>query len=131
MLIAEWGGAAGQIKLKGATQLHFRVHLGLEEVIRATTVAFRAIECHIRIAQELIGLITVVGRHGDSYAGTNRNLVPEHLEWFRYQLNQACRQIRCIRRPGPSLNYGELVTSQARDSIGAADRHLHTFGDRA
>ena len=57
-----------QIELELAPILHLRVHFRLEEVIAAAAVRLGAIERHVGIAQELIGLVAVGRRHGDADA---------------------------------------------------------------
>ena len=55
-----------QIELELAALLHLRVHFRLEEMIAAAAVGFGAIERHVGVAQQLIGLVAVGRRHGDA-----------------------------------------------------------------
>lgn len=50
-----------EIEFADAPSLHSRIHLGLKEPIGSTPVRFRAIERHIAVLQELVGLDAVGG----------------------------------------------------------------------
>ncbi len=78
-----------QVEFEAAARLHLRVHLRLEEVIGAAAFALGAIERHVGVAQELIGLAAVGGRNGDAEAGADDDLMAEHVEGLRDRFDDA------------------------------------------
>ena len=69
-----------QIELEPAALLHLRVHFRLEEVVGAAALGLGAVERHVGVAQQLVGLVAVGRRHGDADAGADDDLVAEHVE---------------------------------------------------
>ena len=68
--------AVAQIDLELAARLHARVHLGLEEAERALAVGLGAVERHIGVLEQLVGVLAVAGRQRDADAGADRRPVP-------------------------------------------------------
>ena len=64
-----------QIDLKPAARLHARIHLRLEEAEGAAAVGLGAIERHVGVLEQPVGVVAVAGRERDADAGADRDLV--------------------------------------------------------
>src|SRR5262245_38283094 len=64
-----------QIELERAARLHSLVHLRLEDMITAAPFALGAVERHIGVAQELVSRRSIGGRHRDTDADADHELM--------------------------------------------------------
>ena len=70
---------AGEVAFKGATGLHLRVHLPLEEAVGTTPVAFGPVEGEVCIANDLLGARSVRRSAGVWRPGSRNGSMP--LAW--------------------------------------------------
>ena len=74
------GERLAQVELERAARLQPRVHLGLEEAVDAAPVRLGAIERHVGVLQQLVGVVAVARRDGDADAGADHHLVAVDVE---------------------------------------------------
>ena len=91
-------------------------------MIGAAPFALGAVERHVGVAQQLVGLGAVGGRDGDAEAGADHDLMAEHVEGLRDRFDDAAGKLGRVGRPRADLNDRELVAAEAGDRIGAAHR---------
>ena len=120
-----------QVELEPPALLHLRVHFRLEEVIGAAAFRLGAIERHVGVAQQLVGLVAVGRRHGDADAGADDHLVAVDFERLGEGLDQVGGKLAGIGRPGAALHDGEFVAAEAGHRVDAAHHALQALGHRA
>ena len=120
-----------QVELQPAALLHLRVHLRLEEMIGAAAVGLGAIERHVGVAQQLIGLVAVGRRHGNADAGADDDLMAVNLERLQQRFDDLGGKLAGLARAGLALHDGKFVAAEARDRIDTAHHALQALGHRA
>ena len=120
-----------QVELQAPALLHLRVHFRLEEVVGAAAFRLGAIERHVGVAQELVGLVAVGRRHGDADAGADDHLMAVDFERLGERLDEFGGKLAGVGRPGAALHDGEFVAAKAGHRIDAAHHALQPLGHRA
>jgi len=120
-----------QIELERVMRLHLRIHFGLEEMMRAAPFALGAIERHVGVAQQLVGLFAVGRRDRDADADADHHLLAGNIERLGNRRDDAAGEFARLRRPGAHLDNGEFVATKARNRVGAANGSLQALGHRA
>ena len=120
-----------QIEFELAPLLHLRVHFRLEEMEGAAAVGLGAIERHVGIAQQLIGLVAVGRRHGDADRGADDDLMAVHVERLEQRVDDARGELAGIGRIGLAVHDGELVAAEPRHGLGAGHHALQPLAYRA
>ena len=107
-----------------AARLQARVHAGLEEAEGAAAVGLGAIERHVGVLQELVGVGAVGRRQRDADAGADHDLVAVELERLAESFDDRARRARRPRAAGAArdLQDRELVAAEARDDVGRRAR---------
>ena len=106
---------------KRAPRLHAGVHLRLEEAIDAAAVGLGAVERHVGVLQELVGVGAVGGRERDADAGVDHHHVAVNVVGRADRLGDAPGQPLRVGGIGDvGLDDGELVAADARDGVGFA-----------
>ena len=98
-------------------RLHAGIHLRLEEAERALALGLGAIERHVGVLQQPVGIVAVAGRQRDADAGADRDRVPVDdigLADDREQA-RASRRLTSSGRLDIGLQDGELVAAQPGD----------------
>ena len=112
------GERPAQVALHDAPRLHLRVHLRPEVAIGAAPVLLCAVECQVRAADELIGLVAIRGADGDADARADDHLLVVDVVGRADRLDDAQRQGGGIRwLADADLENGELVSAHAGDRV--------------
>ena len=87
----------------------------------AATVRLGAVQSHVGILQELIGVGGVGGRHGDTNASSCRDLMAVYVEWLAQSPLDAQDQCGCILGLAHApFDDAELVAAEASKAVRAA-----------
>ena len=70
-----------KVEFQCAPRLHQRIHLGLEEAVGAAAVGLGAVQCHVGVLQELIGIRRVGRSDRNADAGADDDLMAVEIEW--------------------------------------------------
>ena len=123
---------AAQVQLQGAARLQLLVHGAFEEMIGAAPVGLGAVEGHVGLFQQLVGVLAVGGRGGHADAGADHHLMALQVEGRGHGLDDASRQ---TRGPGhvlqAGLDHGELVAAQAGHGVAFAHAAAQPLGGHA
>src|SRR5580704_17852378 len=119
-----------QVEFQTAALLHLSVHLRLEEMVAAAPVCLGAIERHVGVAQQLIGLVAVGRRHGNAYTGADDDLVAMNLERLQQRFNDLGGKLASLAGAGLALHDGKLIAAKAGNRIDTAHHALQSLGHR-
>jgi hypothetical protein len=109
-----------QIELQQSPSLGPGIHSRLEETVGAPAIRFGPVKRHVRILQQLIGVASIVGRHGNPDASADNHLVPLDDVRSVHNLDKAARKCRGVLRFAAYLYNGKLVTPQSGDGVAFA-----------
>jgi hypothetical protein len=126
------GERVAQVDLEAAPRLRHHVHALLEEAPRASPIGLGAVEGHIGILEQLVGVTAVAGRQGDADAGADDHLLAADLEGLSQGSDHALGQGRGFLGVAQRLlQHHELVAAETRHHIALAHHLAQPLGDRA
>ncbi|MNP22401.1 hypothetical protein D3C76_1150730 [compost metagenome] len=94
------------------------VQFHLEALVAVSPVALGLVQRHVGIAEQLLGLVVVIGGYGNADAHPHRELVAFDLERRANGIDQALRGVaRGIAAIQPGQYHSKLVTAQAGQGV--------------
>src|SRR6516162_11072450 len=117
-----------QSKLQRSPGAHAGIHFRLEETVLASAICLGAMERHVRILQQIVGVVAVVRADRDPDAPAQQKALPRDLIRFANYLDQSHGQGRSLLSAGKTwLNDRKLVSSKARRGIDIANSLAEPF----
>jgi hypothetical protein len=113
-----------QVDLELPPRLDAGIHLGFEEAEGPLAVRLGAVESHVGILEDLVGVVAVVGRERNADRGADRHLMAVEDIGGRDRFEHALGEMADIGRlRHVALQDGELVAAEPRDDVlGAHDQ---------
>ena len=126
-----FGNRLAQICFQHAAGPDVFVHGGLKETPRAPAGGFGLIHRQIRVFQDLIKIVAMLRRQGDSYAGIGSNLVTLAIIGCANGVIDTGNEVHRLGRVlYQGLDDCEFIASQARDEIAVPHALTQTRGHR-
>ncbi len=120
-----------QVHFQFAPRFHSHVHVRLEKPKSSASVGLGAVERHVGVAQQRIGLLRVERRDRDADADIGDNLVPFDLVRLDDRLADALgKRSRVGRFLHLGHDDGEFVAAQTGNRIGLSGAAAQTVGDQ-
>ena len=121
-----------QIELEVAAGLRHHVHAVLEEAPGAPPVGLGAVERHVGVLEQEIGVAAVARRQRDADAGADHHLVAADLEGLGKACDDALGERAGLLGVAQGvLQHHELVAAEAGDDVGAAHGRAQAVGGHA
>jgi hypothetical protein len=104
--------------------------VGVEELVGVATEVLAAVHRDVRVLEQLLGIVRVVGIHGDADGRRDEDVVRLDLERLRDRVEELLRDAAEHRGVVEVLDDDhELVAAEARQEIGLAQRARQRGGD--
>ena len=136
-LVVELEGVRGervaQVELELAARLRLHVHSGSKKRQARAAVGLGAVERHVGVLEQQVGVAAVARRQRDADAGADHHLVAARSRRSR----PGSATMRSASAPASFglaervLQHHELVAAEAGDDVGAAHQRAQPVGDRA
>ena len=105
--------------------MHFGIEFPVVEPDLPTALVLRPVEGAISACDQLVGIVTALGKECRTDADPDLNLAVADAEWLGHELDQPLRKIR--GRPRACYiggNDGKLITPEARERVAFTESGL-------